>query len=137
MNGYLQRPHGLEKPMTILTYLSCPYSDPSESIRMARYSEAIRAAADLQLQGRFIICPVIVNHPIEAYLKTRDLKYPSRYWADLEKMFSSVCDELVILPLPGWKNSRGVQREMDLFRKAGKPMHVMTGSGGLDRLHAG
>jgi hypothetical protein len=108
-----------------LAYLSCPYSDPSPSVRTTRYTEAIKAAANLMLSGRFVLCPVIMNHPIEINIRSRQLHCPSGYWQQLEQALSISCSELIILTLPGWKHSRGIRREIGLFRASQKPIFLL------------
>jgi len=112
--------------MEHLLFLSCPYSDPSEAVRRARYDEAVKAAADLMRRGHFVLCPVIMNHPVEAELLAQELSCPSGYWKLLEALLANVSSELVLLQLPGWQESRGVAREIALFSSLYKPISLYS-----------
>ena len=78
--------------------------------------------ADLMEQGRLVVCPVVMNHDAISALIERAADPGSIYWRALELKLAAACDELVVLMLPGWDESRGVAREIALFTDMDKPI---------------
>jgi len=95
----------LEQPFE---YLASPYSDPDARIRQQRYEAVCRAAAGLMLQGRVIYCPIAHSHPIEAHMFARQ---SHDFWLAQCRPLLQKASGLLVLCLPGWQDSRGVQEE--------------------------
>jgi hypothetical protein len=83
------------------------------------------------LGGRFIVCPVVMNHHVEIEIQADGRAFPPGYWRELEQELTAQCGELVILPLPGWEQSRGMRREIDLFLSAERPIFHFVCDGTL------
>lgn len=112
-----------------MLYLSTPYSSPDAQIRADRVARVRREMAQLMAIGHIVICPVAMNHEAIELLAARG--GPSGdYWRQLESALITVCRELVVLAVPGWRESRGVQREIALFEKQSKPVRFVTDGGG-------
>lgn len=110
--------------MPRLTYLSLPYSDPDHDVRDSRVREAHRAMAEMMASGDLIVCPAVMNHEALDLLRGTTDAPGTAYWRDLEQRLASASDDLVILTLRGWDQSRGVAREIALFEAAGKPVRL-------------
>jgi hypothetical protein len=91
-----------------LVYLASPYSHPDPAVREARFEAACRAAAMLIRQGKTVFSPVAHSHPICRYGLPGDWDY----WARHDLAHLAVCDEVVVLKMDGWQQSRGVQAEV-------------------------
>jgi hypothetical protein len=55
----------------------------------------------------------------------------TEYWRRLEVRLADACDELVVITAPGWNSSRGVAREIALFKERGKPVRAIDPEGSL------
>ncbi len=103
-------------------YLACPYSDPDPEIREMRVRLANRAAADLMRRGHVVFSPISHSHAIASQCQ---LPMIWAFWEKQSHAFVEWCDELRILGLPGWRESRGVQAELALAATLGKRWAVV------------
>ena len=98
----------MKKP---LVYLACPYSDPQMSVQQFRFEMANRMAAHLMKKGYFVFSPISMCHPIAVQC---GLPGSFDFWADLDRAFLSCCNKMVVLQLPGWKDSKGIKAEIKI-----------------------
>ena len=112
--------------MTDIVYLACPYTHPSADVRIGRFEASAHAAADLIHRGMFVYSPITMTHPIDVVMADEGETMGSDYWCDFDEAFMSVCSEMVILTIPGWRDSSGIKREIEFFRAAGKPIRFMS-----------
>lgn len=111
-----------------MLYLSSPYSSSDPSVRAKRAAVAREAMAKLITTGHVVLCPVAMNHEAMELLQAAGL--PSgAYWRELENRLAFICDEIVVLRTSGWRESRGVAREIALFEGLGKPVRFLDERG--------
>lgn len=106
-----------------IEYLGLPYTDDDPLIEDWRADISDRIAADLFLrEGRIIFAPISAWHHI-----ARRYKLPGtfEYWFELDEEFIKISSKLLIIMLPGWKNSVGANGEMDLARKYNIPIEFI------------
>lgn len=106
-------------------YLACPYSDPNPIVRDGRFEAANKVAASLMKEGRFIFSPISHTHPIALY----GLPKGWDYWQRYDLVFIQQCEKVIVLMLPGWKESIGVQREIEIAKRLEKPIEYMEVEG--------
>lgn len=106
----------------MIYYLASPYTSREESVREARYWAACRAAAELMRRGFHIYSPIVHSHPLTRYGLPGDWGY----WEAFDREMIARCDRLVVLTLPGWEESRGVQAELKIAEELGKPVEFVT-----------
>ena len=104
-----------------MIYLCSPYTHADPAVREARFDAACRAAAALICQGKTVFAPVAHSHPLCRFGLPGDWGFWQRF--DLEHL--AVCDEVVVLKLDGWQQSRGVQAEVARARALGKPVSFL------------
>jgi hypothetical protein len=104
------------------TYLASPYSHPDPEIRHARFEAVNHAAADLMKQGEIIFSPISHSHIIA---RDHDLPADWDFWERIDIEFIKKCDALLVLMLPGWKQSKGVQAEIRLARLINIPVKYL------------
>ena len=92
-------------------YLACPYSHPDPAVRQQRFEEVNKFAAKLMGAGLTVYSSISHTHPIAL---AGDLPKGWDYWQRLDREFMRACSTLVILDLPGTKESVGVRGEIDL-----------------------
>jgi len=108
--------------MTQIIYLACPYSHPSMDVRVSRFEASAHAAADLIQRGMFVYSPITMTHPIDLVMAAEGETMGSDYWCDFDEAFMRVCSEMIVLTIPGWRESRGIAREARFFEDEGKPV---------------
>jgi len=101
---------------TTLIYLAVPYSHPDAAVREARFQAVNLAAARLMKDGTHVFSPISHTHPIAL---VGDLPMGWEYWSAYDRVMLSACEKLVVLMLEGWRESIGVQAEIDIARELG------------------
>lgn len=97
-----------------MIYLAVPYTHPYEEMRAARFRTVTRFAADLLKQGHVVFSPITHSHPLEVL---GDLPNGWEFWQTQDIEFLKLADELHVLCLEGWKESTGVQGEIDWWTR--------------------
>jgi hypothetical protein len=112
------------QPYKTKIYLACPYSHHTcKSWETIRFELANIAAMTLINAGYIVFSPISHSHPVSgtqpAYRNSHQL------WLGQDVYFMQWADILVVLALPGWPDSKGVQWEIDWFEKFQKPIFYM------------
>jgi len=76
--------------------------------------------------GHTIFAPICHSHPIARFGLPTDWSF----WERQDREHLARCDEVVVLLLDGWRESRGVQAEIRLAENLGKPVRYLVPDGG-------
>lgn len=106
----------MNKP--VLSYLACPYSHENESVRNIRFLTANFVASRLISQGTYVYSPLTHNVPLD-HLETGSVW---AHWCTFDTLMLSRCDKLILLKMPGWESSSGVQAEIAYAKQHGIPI---------------
>ena len=106
-------------------FLACPYSHPDQSIVESRFDDCTLAATKISLAGFPVYSQITISHPMNLSL-AKNMPGKKIDWAPLDKEFMDKCDEIIILELDGWKESSGVQREIDYFKDRGAKVWLFS-----------
>ncbi len=111
----------LEKADPILIYLASPYAHSSAKVREARLEAARFVCGRMVDQGRIVMSPLV-------YLGELAHKgvHPPQGWYAFDLQLLARCDELVVLQLPGWEDSKGVLVEIAGAQTKGMPVRLMS-----------
>ena len=102
-----------------LVYLAAPYSDPSENKRNLRREVINQVTADLIKMGNVIFSPITHNAGLALIY---DMPVNFSFWEEYDRLFVEKADTLVVLNLPGWKDSRGVTQEIAWAKEQTTPI---------------
>lgn len=106
-----------------LMYLACPYSHPDLAVKQMRHEMVNRIALKFHQQGKFVYSPLTHNVP----LMQQDLTTSNwNFWGSFDKLMLSKCDKLLVVPLPGWEESRGVSAEIALAKELNLPIEIIN-----------
>jgi nucleoside 2-deoxyribosyltransferase len=105
----------------MIAYLASPYSNPDPNVREQRYRAACRATAALLRAGLVVFSPIAHSHALVEH----GLPAKWKFWERFDRAYLERCDLLVVLMLEGWKTSVGVQAEIRIARKLGKPVSYL------------
>lgn len=94
-----------------LIYLASPYTHSDPETVDLRYRVACAAAAILMEEGHTVFSPIAHSHAIADHLPDA-LRFNHDHWLRQDFAILEHCDELHVLPLPGWRDSRGVSTEI-------------------------
>lgn len=103
-------------------YLATPYTHPSPAVREARYDAATDYAAAFWAGGYGVYSPITQTHEAA---KRRALPQEWEFWAEQCRTFLGVCSRLVVLALPGWRESVGVRAELRIARELEIPCSLL------------
>ena len=103
-----------------LIYLASPFAHPSAEVREARL-EAVRYVCGKMIdEGRIVLSPLVYA----GELAQRGFHAPQGWYAwDLQ--FLARADELLVLQLPGWQESKGVLVEIAAAQARNLPIRLM------------
>jgi hypothetical protein len=101
-------------------YLAIPYTGKEE----ASFKIANQVAGDLMNQGHIVFSPISHTHPIA---KSCDLPKDWEFWKKQDESFIRWADEIHVIMFGDIKKSVGVQAEIDLAVKHGKPVVLREG----------
>ena len=108
--------------MNKLYYLAVPYSHTDPAIRIARHLMVNKVGAKLIQEGKYIYSPISHTHPI-AEMGTLPRGWD--FWEGYDKVMLQACTNLIVLRLPGWETSTGVQAEIKIAKDLGLPTEYM------------
>lgn len=104
-----------------LIYLASPYAHPSASVREARLEAVRYVCGEMVNRGKIVMSPLVYLGEL-AY---KGVHLPQGWYAfDLQLL--ARCDELVVLQLPGWEESKGVLAEVAGAQTKGMPIRLMS-----------
>ena len=111
----------LDKMDPSLVYLASPYAHPSSAVREARLEAARYVCGRMVEEGRIVMSPLV-------YLGELAHKgvHPPQGWYAFDLQLLSRCDELLVLQLPGWEDSKGVLVEIAGAQTKGIPVRLMS-----------
>lgn len=106
-----------------LIYLASPFTTDDDQLLEYRYLKAARACGHIMAEKRLnIFSPIVMGWPIA---KQVHLPTDWEYWEETCKVFVSRCQRFVVLTLNGWKESTGVQAEIEYALSIGLAIEYM------------
>jgi len=105
-----------------LSYLACPYMHENETVIEERFQLITKIAAHLITKGILVISPITHNHPIN---KSGLIERCWETWKEFDTELIKRCDQMIVIKINGWKESTGVQAEIKIAEKLGKPIKYM------------
>jgi len=109
----------------IIAYLACPYSHPDPEMRELRYRLVNRIALKFHQRGKFIYSPLSHN----VTLMQLNEEEAQTDWENFNKSMLERCDELIVLKVPGWEESKGVTEAIALAKDLGMPIEMINPKG--------
>lgn len=112
--------------MTRMIYLASPYSHEDKDIRQMRFTTVCIVAAKLLNKGLLVFSPIAHTHWIAVY---GQLETGFNRWRELDEAMIDRCTEMYVLCIQGWKESKGVQHEIQYANDIGLPVKYIDLSG--------
>lgn len=103
-------------------YLATPYTNPEREIMVTRFLMVNKVAAKLMAEGKYIFSPISHTHPIA---EAGNLPRGWEYWEGYDRRILSTCNRIIVLKLPGWQESKGVQAEIKIGEELGIPVDYL------------
>ena len=111
----------LENADPTLVYLASPYAHPSAAVREARLEAVRYVCGQMVNQGKVVMAPLV-------YLGELASKgvHPPQGWYAFDLQLLARSDELLVLQLPGWEDSKGVLVEIAGAQTKGMPVRLLS-----------
>jgi hypothetical protein len=108
-----------------LIYLAVPYSHKDPKIQDSRFKKVNAVAAKIISSGKYVFSPISQATPIAA---EGELPRGWDFWKGYDEVMISRCDRVWVLMLEGWRESIGVNGEIKIAEKLGKPVEYIDES---------
>jgi len=99
-----------------MIYIAAPYSHEDDFVQAYREGVATKYAAKLMAQGKMVFSPLTHCRPL-ALLE--NLPHNWEFWKEYNLHFLRSCTELHVITLDGWKESKGVNAEIEAAKELG------------------
>lgn len=101
----------------MLTYLAQPYTHADAFVRQARIAAARHITVDLMKSGFSVFSPIVHGTCIESLLPEAS-RTDHKFWMGQCLAILRHCQQMVVIPLTGWRESRGLAEELEFCRLA-------------------
>ena len=103
-------------------YLASPYTHVSKEVMHRRFEKTLRMTSYLIKKGYCIFSPIVYCH-VMAGKYTIPTNW--EYWLNFNKIMLLKSNKLMVLTIRGWKQSRGVKKEIELARNNKIPIEYI------------
>lgn len=103
-------------------YIASPYSHQDLKVQQLRYERVLAFTASALSSGKHVYSPIVHNHPMSLQYT---LPCGFDFWRDYNFAMIHRCDELIVLMLDGWKQSKGVAGEINYAKSRGIPVRYV------------
>jgi hypothetical protein len=104
-------------------YLCAPYTSPDPDVIKKRVELVNKKAAELMDGGYNVFSPISHSHPISEYTKADALEHD--FWLNQDLPFMEWCEEVWVYILDGWRESKGIKREITEAYNLFKPVRYI------------
>ncbi len=103
-------------------YLASPYSHDDEAVRLKRHEDVCKVAARLMHEGTPVFSPIAHSCAVEKHFKAPE---GFAFWMNQDIPILVCASKMVVLCLDGWRESRGVTRELEIARQFHIPVEYL------------
>ena len=114
-------PEHLAQPLPGAIYLAAPYKAQEPAVERARVQAVKHVSDRLIRQGQVIFSPLEYTEAMQQ----RGI-VPPQGWYLFDLAMLRGCVKLLVLALPGWRESQGVIMETTVAKALGLPVAIMT-----------
>lgn len=103
-------------------YVASPYSKYPGGVEEA-FKAACECTGRLLARGIPVFSPIAHSHPIAQHAAIDPMSH--EIWLEADRPMMEAAHGALVLRLPGWEFSYGVKHEIDFFRDAQRPIHLL------------
>ena len=108
--------------MRELIYLAAPFTHSEKSVVEYRMSVVNKIAANLMASGEYVFSPLTHCYPLA---QIAQLPGDWEFWEGYDRLMMTKCTKVMVICMPGWKESIGVQAEIRLANEFGIPVEYI------------
>lgn len=106
-----------------MIYLASPYTHEQPTVMERRFRQAAAATFALISRGQIIYSPILHFHPLsDLYEMPKEFNF----WQEVNLGMLVKADELCVLTIEGWRESRGVQAEIAFAKERIIPVNYIS-----------
>ncbi len=102
-----------------LTYLATPYTHADKAVMLKRFEVVNRVASELMRGGKLVFSPISHTHPIAL---AGELPTDWHFWKQYDHAVMKCCGDMVVLRQDGWRESVGVNAEIQIAQELDIPV---------------
>ena len=106
-----------------MIYLGSPYSHEDPKVVEERWNATVLATAKFLNWGNMIYSPIVHCHPLAI---AHTLPTDAQFWNHYNFHMLSLADELWVLMLNRWEDSKGLQSEIEWATLMGKKIEFIS-----------
>lgn len=106
-----------------MIYLASPYTHPDLKVVEERFKAVCAVSSEIMRRNIELFSPIAHTHPIAM---AGGLPTDWDFWKRFDEWFIQRCDQLWVLMLDGWRNSKGVAAEIEIASAYRKPVRYLT-----------
>lgn len=88
------------------------------------WKEACRVTAEFIRRGVPVYSPIAHTHPVAIHGGIDPVDHA--LWMKADQAMMESASDLYVIQMPGWNESKGIEMEIEAFRKASKPITYFT-----------
>lgn len=111
-----------DEPLKSFWYLATPYTKYAGGREQAT-KDAAKAAAHMIARKTNVFCPITHSHPVSEHLDPAIDNHDT--WLALDRVFMERAVGILVVEMPGWQESFGVNHEIEFFVAAKKPVRFL------------
>jgi hypothetical protein len=96
-----------------MIYLASPYTHENENVMENRYDKTRKVTEFLLSRGLPVYSSIVYGHHLK-------LPHMWEFWKAFDLDMITLCDIIIVLTLDGWKESIGVQAEIEHAKSLGR-----------------
>lgn len=98
------------------TYIASPYTHTDPKVMEDRFNAVSAFTAQKIKEGEIVYSPIAHSHPLAVSYRLRG---DFDFWMQQNYGMLSKASKMIVLCLPGWQDSKGVQAEIVFAAKCG------------------
>ena len=115
----------MEAPDLTLSYLAAPYTHPDKSVVEKRMETLCKVDARLMQRGIYTVSPLLKHYIVHH----ADLPTDWDYWKGYSDTLMCAVDRVIVVMMDGWKESVGVQAEIEMAERLGIEVEYVNEEG--------
>lgn len=110
--------------MSKFLYIASPYMHPLQRVRTERTQLVTAFTASLLEVGHCVFSPIAHGNACKAYMAKNEADISHGFWMKHDLNYLASSRGLLLFPLYGWKESKGVAQELGFCRGQALPIFV-------------
>ncbi len=101
-------------------YIASPYTNKDPDVVKKRFYDVMEFTANLMKRNIAVYSPIVHCHELAS---THNMPTTFEYWQKMNHAMLDASKGMVVLTLPGWENSKGVEDEIQYAKSKKLPIY--------------